>query len=138
MSVRGMSQSYLGNLIGVSFQQIQKYEYGKNSIPTARLRRICHSLTITPDDLFGKVKINNEKRTWATSHKGTKAMTESLIRHVYEVTLPTASIPAADIGQIIFTTDRESFSFMMPIADFERLGGRIRHLTSKGISRNND
>jgi transcriptional regulator with XRE-family HTH domain len=56
---KGMSQGYLGNLIGVSFQQIQKYENGKNSIPTARLRSICRSLTITPDDLFGKVKDND-------------------------------------------------------------------------------
>jgi hypothetical protein len=102
------------------------------------LRRLCHSLTITPDDLFGKVKINDEKRKLATSYTKAKAMPESLIRHVYEVSLPTASMPDAGIGQIIFSTDRESFSFSMPIADFERLGGRIRHLTSKGISRNND
>jgi transcriptional regulator with XRE-family HTH domain len=38
---RRMSQSALGNKIGVSFQQIQKYERGINRIGIARLKKIA-------------------------------------------------------------------------------------------------
>jgi transcriptional regulator with XRE-family HTH domain len=34
----GMSQTELGNRLGVSFQQIQKYEYGQNWINPYRLK----------------------------------------------------------------------------------------------------
>jgi transcriptional regulator with XRE-family HTH domain len=39
---RGMSQTELGNHIGVTFQQIQKYEIGANRISMGRLTRIAH------------------------------------------------------------------------------------------------
>ena len=38
--LRGMSQTDLGNLLGVTFQQIQKYERGKNRVSADRLFRI--------------------------------------------------------------------------------------------------
>jgi transcriptional regulator with XRE-family HTH domain len=38
---RRMSQSALGNKIGVSFQQIQKYERGLNRVGIARLKKIA-------------------------------------------------------------------------------------------------
>jgi transcriptional regulator with XRE-family HTH domain len=39
-----MSQSDLGKKLGVSFQQIQKYELGLNRISAARLYEICKTL----------------------------------------------------------------------------------------------
>lgn len=33
----GMSQEQLGEKVGVSYQQIQKYEYGNNSIKSEKL-----------------------------------------------------------------------------------------------------
>lgn len=41
-----MSQDTLGQTLGISFQQIQKYEKGVNRVPYARLRQIA--------ELFGK------------------------------------------------------------------------------------
>jgi transcriptional regulator with XRE-family HTH domain len=38
---RGLSQTELGNQIGVTFQQIQKYESGTNRISMGRLTRIA-------------------------------------------------------------------------------------------------
>jgi transcriptional regulator with XRE-family HTH domain len=48
-----MSQTELGDALGVSFQQIQKYERGKNAIASTRIADLCRALQITPNELFG-------------------------------------------------------------------------------------
>ena len=50
--VRGMSQSKIGNAVGVSFQQVQKYENGTNRIGASRLQQIANVLKVTPDFFF--------------------------------------------------------------------------------------
>lgn len=42
----GMSQTDLGNKIGVTFQQIQKYEKGQNKIMASRLFELCSILGV--------------------------------------------------------------------------------------------
>jgi transcriptional regulator with XRE-family HTH domain len=51
----GLSQAGLGTKVGVTFQQIQKYENGSNAIATARLPAVCEALNISPNDLFGSL-----------------------------------------------------------------------------------
>lgn len=41
-----MSQAELGELLGVSFQQIQKYEKGTNRVGASRLQQIADSLKV--------------------------------------------------------------------------------------------
>ncbi len=48
----GMSQEEVGRRLGVTFQQIQKYENGTNAIPSTRIAALCEALKIRPDDLF--------------------------------------------------------------------------------------
>jgi transcriptional regulator with XRE-family HTH domain len=48
----GISQTELGDRIGVTFQQVQKYEKGVNRIGVSRLAKICDVLQITPAWLF--------------------------------------------------------------------------------------
>src|SRR5262249_18202104 len=43
---RGLSQSELGNLISVTFQQVQKYEKGANRISAGRLQQIAEVLGV--------------------------------------------------------------------------------------------
>ena len=43
----GMSQSRLGELLGVTFQQVQKYEKGTNRISANRLRQAAHALEVS-------------------------------------------------------------------------------------------
>jgi transcriptional regulator with XRE-family HTH domain len=50
---RGLSQTELGNAIGVTFQQIQKYEKAKNAIAPGRLRQMCEILGVAPAEMFG-------------------------------------------------------------------------------------
>ncbi|MDR2778087.1 MAG: helix-turn-helix domain-containing protein [Rickettsiales bacterium] len=45
----GITQSNLGNMIGVTFQQIQKYEKGINKISISKLKEISKILRISID-----------------------------------------------------------------------------------------
>ena len=42
----GMSQEKLGDALGLTFQQVQKYEKGTNRIPSSRLQQISHILQV--------------------------------------------------------------------------------------------
>jgi transcriptional regulator with XRE-family HTH domain len=48
----GMSQSRLGELLGVTFQQIQKYEKGSNRISASRLQHTARVLEVSPGYFF--------------------------------------------------------------------------------------
>lgn len=48
----GMSQSDLGKEIGVTFQQVQKYEKGTNRIGSSRLQQIANALQVAPAKFF--------------------------------------------------------------------------------------
>ena len=50
---RGLSQTALGDRIGVSFQQVQKYENAANRVPASRLIRIARVLAVPVDAFFG-------------------------------------------------------------------------------------
>jgi transcriptional regulator with XRE-family HTH domain len=47
-----MSQGKLGKAIGVSFQQIQKYEHGANRVGASRLMQISRELNISVSSFF--------------------------------------------------------------------------------------
>ncbi len=50
--ILGMSQSKLGELLGVTLQQIQKYESGLNRISVHRLRLTARALEVSPSYFF--------------------------------------------------------------------------------------
>lgn len=52
----GMSQEELSDLAGLTFQQIQKYESGKNRIPASRLFEFSQILQRPLADFFEKIK----------------------------------------------------------------------------------
>ena len=54
--VRGFSQTELGKAVGVTFQQVQKYEKGTNRVSASRLQRIANVLEVTPDFFFEGVQ----------------------------------------------------------------------------------
>lgn len=49
---RGESQSALGEAIGVTFQQVQKYESGANRISASKLHRICGHFNLSISYFF--------------------------------------------------------------------------------------
>jgi transcriptional regulator with XRE-family HTH domain len=48
----GMSQEKLAAALGITFQQIQKYEKGANRIAASRLQQIARILQVTPSFFF--------------------------------------------------------------------------------------
>jgi transcriptional regulator with XRE-family HTH domain len=51
--VRRMSQTELGRRVGVTFQQVQKYEKGRNRVSASRLQRIADVLNVPVAFFFG-------------------------------------------------------------------------------------
>jgi transcriptional regulator with XRE-family HTH domain len=49
---QGLSQSALGQALGVSFQQVQKYEKGRNRIGVGRLQAIADVLHVPVETFF--------------------------------------------------------------------------------------
>jgi transcriptional regulator with XRE-family HTH domain len=50
--VRRLSQTELGNEVGVTFQQVQKYENGVNRVSARRLQQFANVLKVRPDFFF--------------------------------------------------------------------------------------
>jgi transcriptional regulator with XRE-family HTH domain len=48
----GMSQEKLGGALGLTFQQVQKYEKGTNRIGASRLQQISHILQVPVEFFF--------------------------------------------------------------------------------------
>jgi transcriptional regulator with XRE-family HTH domain len=51
-SSMGMSQSKLGAALGLTFQQVQKYEKGMNRVGASRLSQIAKALEVTESYFF--------------------------------------------------------------------------------------
>ena len=54
--LRRLSQTDLGNEVGVTFQQIQKYENGVNRVSSGRLQRIAEALKVPVAFFFEGVR----------------------------------------------------------------------------------
>jgi transcriptional regulator with XRE-family HTH domain len=62
-----LSQSKLGDQLGITFQQIQKYERGTNRISASSLILISEALDCTPGDLLG-TDDQNSQIDWSRFH----------------------------------------------------------------------
>ncbi len=51
-AAQGLSQTALGNALGVSFQQVQKYEKGRNRVGAGRLQAIADVLKVPVETFF--------------------------------------------------------------------------------------
>src|SRR5258707_14954123 len=54
---RGLSQTALANQLGVTFQQVQKYEKGVNRVGAGRLTKIAEVLGVPVGTFFGGKEI---------------------------------------------------------------------------------
>lgn len=60
--VAGLSQEEFGNLFGVTFQQVQKYESGRNRMPIARLIRMAAACGATVEELIEEALTETGRR----------------------------------------------------------------------------
>src|ERR1700751_1602844 len=72
---RGLSQTELGNQIGVTFQQVQKYECGANRISMGRLTRVAKLFNVSVPYLLESSK---QARVLKSSTKHHADYTEAL------------------------------------------------------------
>lgn len=63
----GLSQVALSGLIGVSFQQVQKYETGTNRVSASRLFQIATALGAPVADFFPAGEAEGEDLDWLSS-----------------------------------------------------------------------
>ena len=65
-----MSQEKLGDALGLTFQQVQKYEKGLNRIGASRLQQISKTLQVPPSFFFeGAPSLNGICRLRSSSDK---------------------------------------------------------------------
>jgi len=57
-----ISQAELGRRIGVSFQQVQKYESGSNRVRGGRIKKLATALDVSVASLFGASDDRAEKK----------------------------------------------------------------------------
>ncbi len=88
---RGISQTELGNRIGVTFQQVQKYEKGTNRVGASRLNMISKALDVSLARLFDGIESNR-------SNKNADASPAMLIGEPQAFRLATAFSAISDSG----------------------------------------
>jgi transcriptional regulator with XRE-family HTH domain len=71
----GMSQTALGNSLGVTFQQVQKYEKGTNRIGASRLQQIAGTLQVPVAFFFEELPILAKAQAGAQSGAHANAQT---------------------------------------------------------------
>jgi transcriptional regulator with XRE-family HTH domain len=55
--LRGLSQEKLGEIVGISFQQIQKYEKGTNGLSPTRMKQFAKSVGVTIGYFYGTADV---------------------------------------------------------------------------------
>lgn len=93
----GMSQEKLGNALGLTFQQIQKYERGANRIGSSRLYKLSHILDVPVGYFFDDMPSLTGRQARGLSDSGAEAFeqdklakreTLELVRAYYKITDP--------------------------------------------------
>jgi transcriptional regulator with XRE-family HTH domain len=64
----GMSQEKLGELLGITFQQVQKYEKGSNRVSASRLYQVAKVLAVPVQFFFDELQSEGGAHGFAESH----------------------------------------------------------------------
>ena len=56
----GMNQTALGKVVGITFQQVQKYERGANRIAAGHLYLFAQALECTTDDFYDGLQVSGK------------------------------------------------------------------------------
>lgn len=88
----GLSQERLGDDLGVTFQQVQKYERGANRVSASRLYEISKVLDVPPSYFFEEVMesdgIDYTGNDTSAADPMTKRETLELVRAYYKIVDP--------------------------------------------------
>ena len=59
-TIRGLTQRDIGDVLGVTFQQIQKIETGQNRISAGNLKLVADFMKVSILDFYGEPEIESE------------------------------------------------------------------------------
>lgn len=59
--LRGLTQTQLGEMLGVTFRQVQKYENGTNRLSAASLGHLCAALDCYPIEILNGGEMNDRE-----------------------------------------------------------------------------
>ena len=76
-ALRGYSQVGLGKRVNVTFQQIQKYEWGDNRISASRLMEFANILGVSPNYFFGLEDAKETKKLFKLQDEDAIRVAES-------------------------------------------------------------
>jgi transcriptional regulator with XRE-family HTH domain len=139
----GMSQTALGESLGLTFQQIQKYEKGMNRVSAGRLKQISGLLQVpmaffydsdddkqtneaaAPSRLFDLLSRRDTLRLVAAFDRVTSAgMRRSLVELVEKIAPPKAVPPKKVIAGRLVLTREEALTRLPPASVRWARGGR--------------
>ena len=80
----GMTQTQLGEALGLTFQQVQKYERGANRISASRLYQTSQILDVPVSFFFDELDV--EAMAWSPDDILPKRETLELVRAYYRIT----------------------------------------------------
>jgi len=112
----GMSQEKLGNALGLTFQQIQKYERGANRIGSSRLFKLSRILDVPVAFFFEDMAVQGAKRATGLSDSSpatfeadqlSKRETLELVRAYYKITDPKIRKKTFELVKAIAQTGRK-------------------------------
>ncbi len=82
----GLTQEHLANALGISYQQVQKYETGANRVSAGRLYEIAERLEAEIGYFFEGLEIHRVQEP--ISHGGKSRSTIELVRNFAEIEDP--------------------------------------------------
>ncbi len=71
--MRGMTQTDLARLVGISFQSVQKYERGENRVSASRLHEFAQALGVSEQFFFEGIAASNEALQGIPAHLSVSA-----------------------------------------------------------------
>ena len=77
-----LSQSKLGQVLGVSFQQIQKYEKGINRLPAEHMYKLKNYLNVPYEHFFQSIEGHKYNQKM---HRQNRKLTEEFIRKLEKI-----------------------------------------------------
>ncbi len=83
----GMNQTQLGEALRLTFQQVQKYELGRNRVSASRLYQLSQILDVPISFFFDEL---DDEKTWSPDDILPKRKTLELVRAYYRIRDPAA------------------------------------------------
>ena len=103
---RGLTQEQLAEALGVSYQQIQKYETGANRISAGRIFQISRKLDVTVGYFFEGLDTDQEGPATPLEHGGRQRSAIELVRKFAQIRDPEVRAAIAGLVKTLVERDR--------------------------------